>query len=180
MLVIPVPELEEFVRARWTHYEPAWVSNDPSFTHAHITALAPLTGVPPDPDAPGLQAIAEIAAATVPFDFALRDVEEHANGSIVTLPVPATPFADLTAALWRALPGSPPYGGSGDVRPHLTLDHRSPTVTTHSTRCLLDRTLPALCRATRLELQWYEEGNCHVMRRWMLGASAGNPGARPV
>lgn len=166
VLVVPVPELEDFVRARWAHYEPVWVSKDPTFTHAHITALAPLTRSPSDTD---LQAIGKIAAAAAAFDFALHDVEEHANGSIVTRPLPEAPFADLTAALWAAFPESPPYGGQHEVRPHVTLDHRSAEVTADSTRSLLGQALPAQCRATRLELQWYEEGKCHVVRSWPLG-----------
>jgi AcrR family transcriptional regulator len=40
-LVVPVPALEEWVKARHEHYDRAYASDDPSFAHAHITLLAP-------------------------------------------------------------------------------------------------------------------------------------------
>jgi hypothetical protein len=37
-------------------------------------------------------------------------------------PEPAQPFRQLTAAVWRAFPQHPPYGGAyDDVVPHLTI-----------------------------------------------------------
>ena len=69
VLQVPVPPLEAFVLARTRHYDTDYVSADPAFVHAHVTALAPFlhgddltTGV--------LDAVGEIAAATPPFDFA--------------------------------------------------------------------------------------------------------------
>ena len=59
--VVPVPDLESWVRARWEHYEPGWVSRDPAFTHAHITALAPFL---PSPTAADLAAVGAIAASS--------------------------------------------------------------------------------------------------------------------
>jgi hypothetical protein len=41
-------------------------------------------------------------------------------------------------------------------------------VSVASTRALLGALLPARCRADRLELHWYEEGNCHVRADWKL------------
>ena len=165
VLVVPVPELEPFARGRWVHYLPSWVSRDPAFTHAHITALSPYL---PTPTAADLARVAAIARATAPFGYVLRDVQELADGFIQVLPEPAAPFAALTHALWEAFPQCPPYGGAYDVAPHVTLDQRSDTVSVASTRALLCDLLPARCRADRIELHWYEEGNCHVLADWKL------------
>ena len=165
MLAVPVPELEPFARSRWEHYLPSWVSHDPAFTHAHVTALAPYL---PRPTAADLARVAAIARATVPFDYVLREPQELADGFIQVPPVPAAPFAALTRALWDAFPQCPPYGGVYAAAPHVTLDQRSETVSLASTRELLGDLLPARCRADRLELHWYEEGNCHVLADWKL------------
>lgn len=172
VLVVPVPALEPFVRARWEHYAPELVSTDPAFTHAHITALAPYLRSPRDED---LQRVADIAAGTPAFDFELRDVEVFPDGLIHLEPDPIAPFAALTARLWEAFPQCPPYGGRyDDVTPHLTLDRRSPSVTAEGTRAALGGLVPVSCRADRLELHWYETGNCHVRRSWRLGTVIGD------
>ncbi len=174
VLVVPVPELEPFVRGRWAHYEPGWVSRDPAFTHAHITALAPYLREPTSGD---LARVAAIAATTVPFDYDLREVRAFPDGCLHLAPEPAAPFAALTQALWEAFPRCPPYAGAYDVVPHLTLDQRSGTVSGASTRALLGDLLPARCRADRLELHWYQEQGCRVLADWKLagGGSAGGP-----
>lgn len=165
VLVVPVPELEPFARGRWVHYLPSWVSSDPAFTHAHITALAPYL---PAPSAVDLARVAAIARMTAPFDYVLREVQELPDGFILVAPEPAAPFAALTRALWESFPQCPPYAGEYDVAPHVTLDQRTETVSAASTRALLGDMLPARCRADRLELQWYEEGNCQVLTEWKL------------
>ncbi|RHW24658.1 2'-5' RNA ligase family protein [Nocardioides immobilis] len=166
VLVVPVPELEPFVRGRWVHYLPSWLSHDPTFTHAHITALAPYL---PRPTAADLARVAGVAAATTPFDYVLREVAELPDGFLHAPPEPVEPFVALTHALWEAFPQCPPYAGEYDVAPHVTLDQRSDLVSARSTRALLGDLLPARCRADRLELHWYEEGNCHVVVDWKLG-----------
>lgn len=166
MLVVPVPELERFVRGRWAHYEPAWVSPDPAFTHAHITALSPYL---PSPTAADLARVGEVAAATPAFDFVLREVRSYPDGCLHLPPEPAAPFAALTHALWAAFPDCPPYAGRFAVDPHLTLDQTSAEVSVATTAAALAGVLPAHCRADRLELHWYEPGNCHVRAEWKLG-----------
>ena len=64
VLQLPVPPLEEWVRARTAHYDEGFVSADPLFAHAHLTALGPFD---PDPSAEVLQAVAGLAAATAPI-----------------------------------------------------------------------------------------------------------------
>lgn len=167
VLAVPVPDLEPYVRGRWEHYEPTWVSRDPAFTHAHITALAPFLA---DPTTAELTRVAELARSTPAFDFVLEDVTAFPDGIIHLVPEPAGPFAALTARLWEAFPQCPPYAGEfADVVPHLTLDHTGTGVTVDSVAADLTGVLPVRCRADRLELHRYAEGDCRVLASWPLG-----------
>ncbi len=169
VLVVPVPRLEDFVRARTAHYDADYLSSDPGFTHAHITALGPFLD---QADAAAVTTIAGIANNIEPYDFTLADLDTFPNGIIHLVPEPAEPFRQLTERLWQAYPSCPPYAGRfDDVRPHLTLDLRSDSVTEASTRALLGDAIPTSCRAERLDLAWYEAGNCHLLRSWRLGAT---------
>ena len=181
VLLVPVPPLEAFVVSRWQHYDPAWVSTDPAFAHAHVTLLAPfLSGPDLSPRAVGR--VAEIARSAVPFDFRLAELGTFPNGVVHLKPDPAGPFRDLTARLCAAFPQCPPYAGEfPDPEPHLTLDLASEEVTERSTRAALAGTLPVSCRAERVQLAWYEEGRCHVVAQWRLGEPAPErvPGPQP-
>lgn len=173
VLLVPVPALEPFVRSRWEHYDPDLVSADPAFTHAHVTLLAPYL---PDPTAADLAMIAALASDTTPFEFVLGEVAAFPDGIVHLRPQPAAPFARLTARLWEAFPQCPPYAGRyADVEPHLTLDLVSPDVTVASTRTALGGLLPATCVADRIELHWYQSGNCHLRHRWDLSARVAAP-----
>ncbi|WP_408895850.1 2'-5' RNA ligase family protein [Nocardioides sp. R1-1] len=167
VLVVPVPALEDYIRARWEHYDPRWVSRDPAFTHAHITALAPFLAAPSDAE---LARVAAIARTTAALDFVLDEVSAFADGIVHAVPSPAAPFAELTARLWREFPECPPYAGEfADVVPHLTLDRVGPTVSLASVSAALAGVLPARARAERLELHRYAEGDCRVLASWPLG-----------
>lgn len=169
VLLVPVPALEPFVRARSEHYDRDYVSADPRFVHAHVTALGPF--LPPRELTPGaLAQVAEIAGATTPFDFTLEEVGVFPNGIIHLLPEPTAPFTALTERLWRAFPQCPPYAGEfGAVVPHLTLDAVSDVVTAESTLQLVAPHVPARGRADRLDLAWYARGDCRVLHSWRLG-----------
>ncbi|HWI42019.1 MAG TPA: 2'-5' RNA ligase family protein [Nocardioides sp.] len=167
VLVVPVPALEGCIRARWQHYDVAWVSRDPDFTHAHITALAPFLAAPTPDD---LARVGSVAASVPAFDFVLDSVATFANGLIHLPPEPAAPFAELTARLWAEFPQCPPYDGLFDPVPHLTVDQTAPGVSEEGVRGELTGQLPVSCRADRLELHWYAEGDCRVLESWKLGA----------
>lgn len=172
VLQVPVPELEPFVLDRTRHYDRDYVSGDPDFVHAHVTALAPFLDAP-HLTPPVLERVAGIAHATEAFDFTLRRVDTFPNGIVHLVPEPAASFAALTATLWRAFPQCPPYAGRfGDAVPHLTLDAVSADVTEASTRELVGEHLPARCRAGRLDLAWYEPGACRILHSWTLGTGA--------
>ena len=169
VLQVPVPQLEPYVRTRHEHYDQAYVSDDPDFGHAHVTALAPF--LPAESLTPAtLAAVAEIASETKSFEFTLQRIDTFPNGIVHLLPDPATSFASLTRRLWAAFPECPPYAGEfGDVVPHLTLDALSGDVTEASTARAVGPWLPARCRAEQLQLAWYEPGACRVLQTWPLG-----------
>lgn len=171
-LVVPVPELEPLVRARHGHYDPAYVSADPTFAHAHITVLAPF--VDPDTVPQVASLIEQIASETMPFEFELTRVATFPNGIIHLVPQPATGFRELTTAVCRAVPGYPPYAGAygsgvDSVAPHLTVDACGPGLDEDLVRSWVAPQLPVPARADRLQLSWYESGACRTLAVWPLG-----------
>ena len=167
VLQLPVAPLEAWVRARTAHYDTGFVSTDPRFGHAHITALGPFD---PSPSAAALTTIAELAAATAPVPVRLEGLAQFPNGIIHLVPDPADSLRDLTARLVAAFPDWPPYGGEfDDVQPHLTVDAASDDVDLASTAALLADVVPVACVLDRLQLAWWESGTCHVMHEWRLG-----------
>lgn len=168
VLQLPVPALEEWVRARTAHYDTSFVSTDPRFGHAHITALGPFD---PTPTSVTLATIQGLAAATAPVRTRLEAIAQFPNGIIHLVPDPADPLSDLTQRLVTAFPEHPPYGGAyDDVRPHLTVDAASADVSIATTAALLRDVVPVDVVLDRLQLAWWESGNCHVMGEWALGA----------
>lgn len=166
VLVVPVPALESYVVGRTHHYDASFVSDDPTFVHAHITLLAPFLTEPAPDD---LERVAKIAAALPAFDFTLGDVGVMPGGTIHLAPQPAAPFADLTAELTAAFPQCPPYEGLFEPVPHLTVDHLAGGVGPAEVRAMLGDLLPASCRADRISLQWYANHGCRTMAEWSLG-----------
>jgi 2'-5' RNA ligase len=173
VLVVPVPELEPFVRARTEHYDRAYLSTDPAFTHAHVTALGPFRTRLDEQTA---DIVAGIAAAVDPFDFRLERIDTFPNGIIHLLPEPDAAFRELTRRLVEAFPDCPPYAGQfPHPVPHLTLDLRAEGVGEASTRELLGDLLPCTSRATRLDLAWYQPDRCHLVTSWPLGTTSAAP-----
>lgn len=168
VLQLPVPPMEDWVRDRTRHYDGGFVSADPRFGHAHVTALAPFA---PVPSAADLAEVGRIAAATSPIDIRLAELGQFPNGVIHLRPEPDGPLRDLTEALVAAFPHFPPYEGrfGPEPTPHLTLDAASPHISLESTRRLLGDVIPVTCTLTRLQLTWWESGSCHVLREWPLG-----------
>ena len=165
---VPVPPLEAWVRARTAHYDEQFVSRDPRFAHAHVTVLAPWLS---DPAPPDLDWLAGLAAATPAFDVTLARVAAFPDGVIHAVPQPDAPLRALTAATARAYPDHPPYGGrfGRDVDPHVTLDRIGAGVSLDSTTDAVTHLLPVTFRVDRLQLTWWESGNCHVVEEWLLG-----------
>lgn len=170
VLQLPVPALGDWVRARTAHYDTGFVSADPRFGHAHVTALGPFD---PAPTAEVIAAVGEIAATTAPVAVRLAELDQFPNGIIHLVPQPDDRLRDLTARLVAAFPQWPPYGGEfggpADVRPHLTVDAASADVDLASTARLLAGTVPVDVVLDRLQLAWWESGGCRVLHEWRLG-----------
>jgi len=168
VLQLPVPALESWVRERTAHHDAGFVSADPRFGHAHITALGPFAPAPSPAD---LETVATLAAGTPPIEARLADLAQFPNGIIHLVPDPDGSLRDLTARLVAAFPAWPPYGGEfgTDVQPHLTVDAASEHVDLASTAALLADVVPVDVVLDRLQLAWWETDRCHVMAEWPLG-----------
>jgi 2'-5' RNA ligase len=167
---VAVPPLEDWVRGRSAYYDPAYVSVDRRFAHAHITLLGPfldrisLTAV-------ALDRVGSVLARHEPFPLALDRVAAFAGGTIYLRPEPAENVSRLTADLVEAFPGLRPYGGRfADVVPHLTLDHIGPGVDVDSVRQSLADLLPVRAEVREVSLSWYEQDACRELARWRLGS----------
>lgn len=164
------------MRARSAHYDGGFVSDDPRFGHAHITALGPFD---PAPSRQALGTVGSIAASTEPVGVRLERLAQFPNGIIHLVPEPEDALRRLTSRLVAAFPGWPPYGGQfgDDVRPHLTVDAASASpadpVDLASTALLLGDVVPVDVVLDRLQLAWWESGRCHVMTEWVLGRCGG-------
>ncbi len=90
---------------------------------AHVTVLLPFLA----PHEVDEQVIATLTAAvSVPaFDCRFTQARWFGHDVLYLAPEPSQSFRELTAAVWRALPQHPPYGGAyDDVVPHLTVADR--------------------------------------------------------
>src|SRR5690349_11687794 len=142
VLLVPVPELEPFVRERTAHYDAAWLSADPAFVHAHVTLLAPFLDEPLD--ATSLARLEDVLSQHRAFSFDLSEVATFPNGIVHLLPDPVAPFRALTADLVRAFPQCPPYAGQfPNPTPHLTLDLVHGGVTEAGVRAAVQPWTPA-------------------------------------
>jgi 2'-5' RNA ligase len=167
VLQVPVPPLEDYVRARTEHHDPSYLGVERTFVHAHVTALGPFADALTDDVE---RRVTAIAAETEPFEFVLERIGRFDDGTLHLVPEPDEGFRKLSARLAAEFPDFPPYAGRyDDVFPHLTLDRLSAEVTVESTLALLDGMLPAHCRAARLDLAWYEPHRSRIVRSWPLG-----------
>jgi 2'-5' RNA ligase len=170
VIALPVDELDHHVRARTVHYDAAYAAADPRFGQAHVTLLAPWVRAPGAAD---LARVTEILARHRAFEFVLDHVAAFPDGTIHLRVEPETPFRSLTRALSAAYPQHRPYEGryGDEVTPHLTLDAIGPGVDVAGVAASVAHLLPARCPATRVQLQWWQAGNCHVMHEWQLSTS---------
>lgn len=166
VLVVPIPEVEEYVRARTLFYDASFLSADPAFGHSHLTLLGPWLSAPSPQD---LAVVAAIVGASPAFDYVLSQVTAFPDGLIHLEAEDPAPFAALTRALVEAFPQCPPYEGAfPDPIPHVTLDRVGDGITLGSVRADLHGVLPAHGRATRVDLQWWANDDCRVLASWDL------------
>jgi len=91
---------------------------------AHVTVLLPFIA----PHEVDEQVLATLTAAVVSvpaFDCRFTQARWFGHDVLYLAPEPSQSFGELTAAVWRAFPQYPPYGGAyEDVVPHLTVADR--------------------------------------------------------
>jgi 2'-5' RNA ligase len=164
-IVVLVPEARA-VADRWRRaYTPGGAAGMPP----HVTLLYPFL----DDAVLGereLEAVREVVAAHAAFAFTLTRVEAFADVLYLS-PEPDGPFRELTAALARAFPEHPPYGGAyDDLVPHLTLaeDENAPAA---EIRDDAGRALPIAARADEAAVMRLVDGRWAVHARVPLGPS---------
>ncbi|UWP78487.1 2'-5' RNA ligase family protein [Dactylosporangium fulvum] len=121
-LIVVVPEAEPVVGPLRAVLDPAASWGVP----AHVTVLYPF--LPPHRvDGTVLAALRDVVGATPRFGAALTRVAWFGDTVVWAAPEPDQPFRDLTTAVWRRFPETPPYGGAyDDVVPHLTIGDGAP------------------------------------------------------
>lgn len=171
VLAVPVPALDGWVRERTRGHDPAWVSADPGFVHAHVTALGPWLAEPTDGD---LDRVAELLSRVPAFDAELVDLAVFPDGLVHLRPEPVGAFGSLTSLLAEAYPQCPPYEGRyADVVPHLSLDQVGARgavgpVTLEQVVAEVAPLLPVRTRVDRVDLQWWQAGGCRLLRSFHL------------
>lgn len=111
-----VPSAEDLVSELRERFDPTVKLG----VSAHISILVPF--MDPAHVTPAVLAKAQDALMEVPsFEFTLRRMGRFPTTTYLA-PEPAGPFIAMTAALVRAFPEFPPYGGEhAEVIPHLTV-----------------------------------------------------------
>src|SRR5271169_3004819 len=91
---------------------------------AHITLLYPFKS-PHEIDAVMLDTLRHCFFRFLPFKFSLRTTNQFPGETLYLAPEPEDPFRQLTLAIWRCYPATPPYRGRySTVIPHLTVADR--------------------------------------------------------
>ncbi len=147
-VVAVVPEAEPAV-AQWrAELDRATALGVP----AHVTVLYPF--VPPDQLTTGVvDALRAVVTRTPAFDVTFADTGWFGQDVVWLSPTPAEPFRALTAAVWRAFPQHPPYGGIfPEVVPHLTIGERAPLPRLRAAEAAVRRDLPVVAPVREVSL----------------------------
>jgi 2'-5' RNA ligase len=117
-VIVPFPDLEPLVGPYRRRMDRAARWGVP----AHVTVLYPFVPPPVRPETVDLLTAA-LADATA-FECTFARFRWFGEDVVWLAPEPAGPFRAMTAAVWRAFPDHPPYGGQFDEGiPHLTIGH---------------------------------------------------------
>lgn len=147
-LVVAVPETEAAVGPFRASLDRAASWGVP----AHVTLLYPF--LPPARiDEAVLATLRRIVAAQPCSEVVFDRVEWFGDTVLWLAPRPDRLFRDLTAALWREFPETPPYGGAfADVVPHLTVGHDAPPAVLHNAAEVVATALPIRARVDSVRL----------------------------
>ncbi len=119
-LIVPVPELERVVGK----HRRALDQSAPWGVPAHVTVLFPFVE-PAGIDEEVLRRLREAICPIGSFGCRFEQTQWFGDDVLWLAPNPSGPFRRLTAAVWQAFPGYPPYAGAHpDVIPHLTVAER--------------------------------------------------------
>jgi len=165
-VVVLVPE----ARAAADRWRRAHTADGAARMPPHVTLLYPFVddGALAERD---LDAVREVVSAHAAFDFALARFGEFAGEARVLYlaPDPDEPFRRLTAALARAFPAHPPYGGAfAEVVPHLTLAE-GPAAPLDEIRAAVGPALPIAARADEAAVMRLVDGRWSTHARLPLG-----------
>ncbi|MCL8026955.1 2'-5' RNA ligase family protein [Nocardioides bruguierae] len=168
VLAVPVPALDDWVRRRTAHHDASFVSVDPDFCHAHVTVLAPWVA---EPDEERMERVAGLVGAVSTFELVLERVGVFPDGLLHLVPEDDGPLRRLGRVLTAAFPETPPYGGRhADPVPHLTLEQAADGVDAEWVRASLGTLLPVRHTVDRVDLQWWANDDCRLLRTFPLAA----------
>ncbi|HVI86784.1 MAG TPA: 2'-5' RNA ligase family protein [Dongiaceae bacterium] len=117
VLMVVVPEAEGLVKPFRDRFDPSASLGAP----AHITVLYPF--LPPERiDEAVCDRLVACCAAQVPIDFQLTEIRRFGDEVLYLAPAPDEPLRQLTLAIWRLFPETPPYAGRhAEIIPHLSI-----------------------------------------------------------
>jgi 2'-5' RNA ligase len=127
-LVAIIPEAEPLVRDFRDRYDPSARLGVP----AHVTVLYPFKA-PAEIGTADIERLKMFFAEHASFSFVLKSIGSFGNRVLYLTVEPEGVFKDLTAAVQRHYPDTPPYRGQfTEVVPHLTVaDHLPDAGTFH-------------------------------------------------
>jgi 2'-5' RNA ligase len=168
-IIVPVPEAEPVV-GRWRRrHTPSGAAGMP----AHVTLLVPFTDSDVL-DADRTREVGEVLGRFEPIELSLVETA-YFNGPPTVLylaPEPAGTFRAMTAALVRAFPEHPPYGGAhGTIVPHLTVATRLARERLASIDAEVAAALPITARPSEAWLMEYTEHAWRLRNRFALAAA---------
>lgn len=116
-LVVLVPEAEALVKPFRDRHDPSAAAGVP----AHITLLYPFK--PPfEIGAAEMGTLRQCFARFASFRFQLIRIRRFPVETLYLEPEPDDPFRQITLAIWKEFPETPPYGGRHpDIVPHLSV-----------------------------------------------------------
>ena len=151
-MLVAIPEAEGVVGSFRARLDSAAAVGVP----AHVTVIYPF--VPPGLiDDAVISALAAAVGSVPAFDATFVRVRWFGQDVLWLAPEPPSPFTALTAAVCRAFPGWPPYGGAyDDTVPHLTVGNDHPIGVLEAAARAIEPDLPFMARITSA---WLMQGS---------------------
>lgn len=168
-LIVRVVEVEPHVAPLRAMHDPVARLGVP----AHITVLYPFVA-PAAITSAVCEGVRNAIAGIRSFRFHLTEARQF-PGVLYLAPEPAAPFATMTAAMARAFPAHPPYGGRfASIVPHLTVAHFEPPALPAleaELRNLLAELGPIPCHCREIELIENTTGHWRLRQTFALASS---------